>query len=84
MQNKKITKMKMLTVFKNIKYPVSIFRPQLGRWRLENETKTNLKADYANNDHCSCSHSNSDENDSTIDYSIYLVDFPQDYKKDPF
>ena len=84
----------MLTIFKNIKYS---FRPLLGRWRLENETKTNLKADYANNDHSSCSHSNysqstqsthsqsthSNDHDSTIDYSIYLVDFPQDYKKDP-
>jgi hypothetical protein len=34
----------------------------LGRWKRENEQKTNLKIDYANDDHCGvCSSSSNDK-----------------------
>ena len=34
----------------------------LGRWKRENEQKTNLKIDYANDDHCGvCSSSPNDK-----------------------
>uniref|UniRef100_A0A6C0KT22 Uncharacterized protein n=1 Tax=viral metagenome TaxID=1070528 RepID=A0A6C0KT22_9ZZZZ len=63
------------SVFQNANY--------LGRWKLENENKTYLKADYANNDHCSCSHLPTEDNtyDDVDDYSPFLVEFVQDYSK---
>jgi hypothetical protein len=67
------------TVFQNKDY--------LGRWRIENEYKTNLKADYANHDHCSCSPIIMEENvcentnEHTDEYAPFLVEFVQDYRK---
>ena len=74
----------MLALLKNIyKSPrtYSVFQTNLGRWRIENEYKTNLKADYANNDHCSCSPMNDNTNEHIDEYSPFLVEFVQDYRK---
>jgi hypothetical protein len=69
-------------------YP-STFSTYLGRWKIENEHKTNLKADYANDDHCGiCSCSTfvkNNEYESTNDedkdyYSMYMIEFVQDTK----
>jgi hypothetical protein len=45
----------------------------LGRWKNENESKTDLKIDYANQDH-------SAGIAPEEDYSPYLIEFVQDYK----
>lgn len=56
----------------------------LGRWRIENEHKTNLKADYANDDHCGvCSGFTSKNIMKKKDfddeyYSMFLIEFVQD------
>lgn len=75
----------MLTLLKNVYkspsiFTYSVFQNNLGRWRIENEYKTSLKADYANNDHCSCSYmKQKPENDGNIDdHSMYLIEFVQD------
>jgi len=78
----------MLTLLRNIfKSPRTfVFQTNLGRWRIENEYKTNLKADYANNDHCSCSpmiqdNDCDDTNHRTDEYAPFLVEFVQDVRK---
>jgi hypothetical protein len=79
----------MLTLLRNIfKSPrtYTVFQTNLGRWRIENEYKTNLKADYANNDHCSCSpmiqdNDCDDTTHRTDEYSPFLVEFVQDVRK---
>lgn len=59
----------------------------LGRWKIENEYKTNLKADYANDDHCgvcTMTKQNMDSDDDDIDdkyYSMYVIDNIQDVSK---
>jgi hypothetical protein len=71
--------------------PLSSFRPNyLGRWKIENEYRTNLKADYANDDHCgvcsSFTQKNKDQHlDKDVDkdkyeddYSIFLIEYTQD------
>ncbi len=56
----------------------------LGRWKIENEYKTNLKADYANDDHCGvCSfvkkiESDDDTYESEEYYSVFLIESLQD------
>jgi hypothetical protein len=58
----------------------------LGRWRLENEHKTYLKADYANDDHCGvCSYyeknivdSYESYNDNNDYYSLFLIESTPD------
>jgi hypothetical protein len=49
----------MISLLRQLKYGISSFNlitnhqtPYLGRWKLENDSKTYRKADYANNDHC--------------------------------
>jgi len=79
----------MLTLLRNIyKSPrtFSVFQNNLGRWRIENEYKTNLNADYANNDHCSCSpmiqdNDCDDTTHRTDEYAPFLVEFVQDVRK---
>jgi hypothetical protein len=53
----------------------------LGRWKIESEYKTNLKADYANDDHsgvCFTANATSDMDDETY-YSMFLIESVQDY-----
>lgn len=73
----------MLTLLKNVYKSPTIFRysvlqNNLGRWRIENERKTNLKTDYANNDHCSCSYMKIEDDTNVEDHSMYLIEFVQD------
>ena len=52
------TSKKITTISSFFKIEVS----PLGRWKRENEQKTNLKIDYANDDHCGvCSSSSNDK-----------------------
>jgi hypothetical protein len=51
----------------------------LGRWKIENEHKTNLKADYANDDHCGvCSSFIPSYNDQDDYYMTYMIESVQD------
>jgi hypothetical protein len=51
----------------------------LGRWKIENEQKTNLKADYANDDHCGvCSSFIPSYNDQDDYYMMYMIESVQD------
>lgn len=68
------------TLFSRFPMELQIVGP-LGRWKIENEDKTNLKADYANDDHCGiCSHFV--QHDRYEDeYRMHMIEFIQD---DPF
>lgn len=65
-------------LYRSVTFHLSPPTNHLGRWKIENVDKTNLKADYANHDHCSCSFTEQNKED---EYSMYLVEFVEDYKK---
>jgi hypothetical protein len=73
-------------IYKSTFFYPSAFSTYLGRWKIENEHKTNLKADYANDDHCGiCSMNNKNNeyeftNDDNDYYSMYMIEFVQDTK----
>jgi hypothetical protein len=53
----------------------------LGRWKIENEDKTNLKADYANDDHCGICSQFTQLDQYEEEYRMHMIEFIQD---DPF
>jgi hypothetical protein len=56
----------------------------LGRWKIENELRTNRKADYANDDHSGVSLSFAIQNDNDVDEydAMSMIDFVQDFPQE--